>query len=952
MDILQYNELDSSRVKDAFEKVVDRLRTGDFRSADVKKLTGTPYYRARLDHANRLLFRIVRYGDRKYILLLEVILNHAYEKSRFLNGATVDETKIEGIPELSVVKDSEIESLNYINPANPRFHLLDKILSFDEAQDEVFKLRPPVIVIGSAGSGKTALTLEKLKTLSGDVLYVTLSPYLADNSRNLFYASNYENDALEPDFLSFRELIETIRVPEGRELTYRDFEGWHSKYRQVSRLKDAHKLFEEFRGVLTGSATDRVFLSREDYQALGVRQSIFLQDEREEVYNLFEKYLQFMKEGRYYDLNLVSWAYLPDAQPRYDFVVVDEVQDLTSIQLYLILKTLRTPDQFILCGDSNQIVHPNFFSWAQVKTLFYKERGGTPSDIRRILHANYRNSPQVTDISNRLLLIKNARFGSIDKESHYLIRSNSENPGVVELIGDDPAVMRELNEKTRKSAKVAVLVLREEDKEAARLYFQTPLVFSIQEAKGLEYESIVLFNFVTLNARVFKEIVEGIGPEDLEADRRYARARDKSDKSLEAYKFYINALYVAMTRAVRQLYVVEKDHRHRLFGLLNLAQASDRIKLSEQKSSQEDWEKEARKLDLQGKKEQADLIRKELLGNQATPWKAIDPDSLEELKKEAFDPNRYNKQAKQLLYEYALTYSVDYLFDELVRFKFNRALDPSRDAAAILQKYRQDYLDKKFVELNRKINLYGIDFRNPLNQTPLMIAAQMGLSMLVKSLAGNGANPDGRDNWGRTAFHIALKEAYEDREYALDKIGAVYPLLAPGSMRVKVDGRLIKLDAHTMEFFLLNSMIAGFQFVLRHKIQWRIPAFETADFVFALEHFPEPVIPYRRRNRAYITSVLARNEVVREGPYNRKLFLRVQRGLYLPNPLMEIGVKEDWVNVYDLIRLDSLEREKSNAALQELAAYLKRVKRTLSDLRRSSTNEESARENRPDTVVS
>ncbi len=58
------------------------------------------------------------------------------------------------------------------------------------------------------------------------------------------------------------------------------------------------------------------------------------------------------------------------AQPTYDFMVVDEVQDLTSVQLALLLKTLAKPGQFLLCGDSNQIVHPNFFSWAAVRAQF------------------------------------------------------------------------------------------------------------------------------------------------------------------------------------------------------------------------------------------------------------------------------------------------------------------------------------------------------------------------------------------------------------------------------------------------------------------------------------------------------------------------------------------------------------------------------------------------------
>ena len=48
-------------------------------------------------------------------------------------------------------------------------------------------------------------------------------------------------------------------------------------------------------------------------------------------------------------------------KPRYDYIVVDEVQDITNIQLKCILQSLKHKNHFILTGDSNQIVHPNFF---------------------------------------------------------------------------------------------------------------------------------------------------------------------------------------------------------------------------------------------------------------------------------------------------------------------------------------------------------------------------------------------------------------------------------------------------------------------------------------------------------------------------------------------------------------------------------------------------------------
>lgn len=42
----------------------------------------------------------------------------------------------------------------------------------------------------------------------------------------------------------------------------------------------------------------------------------------------------------FFDLNLAVHAWLPLVQPAYDFMVVVEVQDLTSVRLALLLKTL------------------------------------------------------------------------------------------------------------------------------------------------------------------------------------------------------------------------------------------------------------------------------------------------------------------------------------------------------------------------------------------------------------------------------------------------------------------------------------------------------------------------------------------------------------------------------------------------------------------------------------
>ena len=923
--ILQHEPLDVGNLQAAFHRTVAHLAAGDFRAADVKKLQPGPFYRAKLSDADRLIFRFGEWRGETCLILLEIVRHHAYAASRFLRGAAVDETRLAAVERPEPLQPADRLPLAYLNPARRQIHVLDKILSFDEDQEEALLQRPPVILIGSAGSGKTVLTLEKLRQLPGEILYVTHSPFLVDNARAIYFAHHYENDAQEVDFLSFQEFVQSIAAPPGRPLAFADFAAWFGRVRAGTPLRDSHALYEEFNGVLTGSSPGQPYLARDDYLALGVRRSVFPADLRPAVYDLFQRYLAFLPGSGCYDLNLVCHELHARCRPAYDFLVADEVQDMTAVQLSLVLRALRQRDQFVLCGDANQIVHPNFFSWAGVKTLFHERHGGeSRADLIRVLNANYRNAPAVTEIANRLLRIKQARFGSIDRESHHLIRPVSDRPGGVTFLEDTEAARNDLDRKTSRSARFAVIVLREEDKEAARRSFHTPLVFSVREAKGLEYEHIILPGLVSSQPAPFREIAAGVTEEDLRGEFAYRRARDKSDRSLDAYKFYVNAFYVALTRAIAHVYILERDRGHPLLRLLDL-RAAPAAGLAEQRSSDDEWREEALRLERQGKHDQVEAIRRTILHVEPVPWPVLTPAAAAALARETLAVPGSGHKHLRLLLDYAAVYNVPHLLQALDAAGFKSARQPEAARNTALQRYGVDYHQHGYRDLFRKVDRHGVDFRNPLNQTPLMLAAQMGLDALAARLIERGAGLAATDNWGRAPLHYSLRAAYQNPLYARRSLGVLYPLLCPAATNVRVGHRLVQVDRHRPAFFLLHSMLARVEMILRDKIRRDVPGFETADFIHALEPFPDSVIPLRHRNRQAITATLAGNEVTRDAPRNRQLFLRIRRGYYLPNPCLELERNGEWVNVLDLLNIAALEQERDQAGLTHFLAYFRKA---------------------------
>ncbi|MDQ7084294.1 MAG: UvrD-helicase domain-containing protein, partial [Sulfurovum sp.] len=361
------------------DKIITFLGNGDFKSAETKKLQNLNLFRAKINYEDRLIFGFFKHHNQNYILLLEMVLNHDYNKSQFLRGKKVE---IEDF----VFDENKVDEVFYVDDTK-EFRYLDKVIVFSDKQEYILIKPTPLLIIGSAGSGKTSVVIEKLKTLEGKCLYISLSEHLVKNSQKI--CGEVENI----DFYSFQSFLNSIERQSKEEIDFNSFKNWAYK----NGITDVDKYFEEFKGVLTAS-NENAYLSEDEYLAMGVKQSLFLKDERKKVYKIFERYIKFLENQNFYDSNILIFNLFAKVEKIYDYIIIDEVQDFTNKEIYFILLSLKNANNFILSGDANQIVYSNFFSWSNLKTMLFKE-AKEQGYINEVLKQNYRNSKDITKIS-------------------------------------------------------------------------------------------------------------------------------------------------------------------------------------------------------------------------------------------------------------------------------------------------------------------------------------------------------------------------------------------------------------------------------------------------------------------------------------------------------------------------------------------------------------------------
>ena len=459
-----------------------------------------------------------------------------------------------------------------------------------------------VLVQGVAGSGKTNVCLSKIlyvacKNYTGKILYTTFSRGLlidtknkielfknniksfiddyknnqivfldkdhkkavenrlglflvADNETNLikkleqivsFLESHIDYFLLEDLYEKYISKVDEVAYEKHFANKFLNQMNNHQLKSKLSKLKNLSTsvIFKEIFGMIFGCLSkdnEAEMLSLEEYTQR--RKNSFSNAECEIIYSLAKEYKAFQKTQNLIDNNEISRKLLKNKEKiqKYSLSIIDEVQDFTEITLKLFNEISI---KMFCVGDAQQMINPSYFSFAFLKKLMYRE------DITSVaeLESNYRNNKKIVEILDALGSINIKQFGT-----HSFVLSNksvdeSSMTNVVFTRGDD--YIQKL--KTEKFENFTILVNDADEKKKLREMFKKQEILTIAEVKGLERDTVLLYNVLSNNADKWQKLAE-------------FNVNHKQADENSVFRFYFNLFYVGVSRAKHNLFVFEENN--------------------------------------------------------------------------------------------------------------------------------------------------------------------------------------------------------------------------------------------------------------------------------------------------------------------------------------------------------------------------------------------------------
>eukprot|EP00741_Cyanophora_paradoxa_P017152 tig00020960_g16564.t1 len=365
------------------------------------------------------------------------------------------------------------------------------------------------------------------------------------------------------------------------------------------------------KGSLEALETEEGHISLEAYSKMGDRRSRVSPEQRLVIYRLFQKYERMKRFRDMYDtLDVVHHIYRQIKRDGYrgppiHNATVDEVQDFTQAELWLMFCICEDPKGLFFCGDTCQTIARGVgFRFCDLRSLFHKEAvvAGRKKSAHagrapvRQLTQNYRSHAKVLSLASLMIEMLEELFvseidvlekdtGLFDGPDPILVEASEPEQLFVLLLGHERHEAR-----VDFGADQAIIVRTEAAAEALPEELSGSIVLTVEQAKGLEFNDVLLYNFFkdsSADEKAWKEACRALlsvaggggrgagGLASVDFERMEGGGQRAAASAFDQIKHKIIAselkyLYTAITRAKVNVWIYDADEAKRrpMFDLM------------------------------------------------------------------------------------------------------------------------------------------------------------------------------------------------------------------------------------------------------------------------------------------------------------------------------------------------------------------------------------------------
>jgi tetratricopeptide (TPR) repeat protein len=393
-------------------------------------------------------------------------------------------------------------------------------------------------------------------------------------------------------------------------------------------------------------------LDRDEYfKFVNKRDSVVNQEESAILFGCWKAYERMKGSKSEYDigdlaLNIYQRLLKYPSQILVDYIYLDEVQDLTQIQIAIFHKLCANDNGFVFAGDTAQTISSGVgFRFEDVRRLHYQHYLNSDSSNVPTIHyltQNYRTHSGIINFASTIVGLMFEFFpNSIDKipaengalyqgSKPYFLLSHEQKDLEKIIFGQEAS--RSKNGSVELGADQVIIVRNEETKNRLQSIVGAALILTVYESKGLEFEDVLVFNFFSdSDFSRWRLVIDSIDSyHGFDSKRDYVMCNE------------LKALYVSCTRAKSRLWFFEEtDHAQPMVDfwqkleVLNTSKVETLSLHFAAASSAESWEDRANEFfslkqfesaqfcfEKSKKHSMARLCKAKLLLSEAETWKA------------------------------------------------------------------------------------------------------------------------------------------------------------------------------------------------------------------------------------------------------------------------------------------------------------------------------------------